>query len=91
MLGVIGSAFTGPDMAKFAIALREIGTYKEVLRSQVERVASFVAVDLVLLDPWKIQLLSLQCFAMLIQYLALICLNLAWIVFRSSCNTYTET
>lgn len=26
----------GPDMAKFAIALREIGTYKEILRSQVE-------------------------------------------------------
>ncbi|CAK9186903.1 unnamed protein product [Ilex paraguariensis] len=29
-------AFGGPDMTKFAIALREIGTYKEVLRSQVE-------------------------------------------------------
>lgn len=27
--------FIGPDMAKFATALREIGTYKEVLRSQV--------------------------------------------------------
>lgn len=25
----------GPDMAKFAIVLREIGTYKETLRSQV--------------------------------------------------------
>ena len=26
---------TGPVMTKFTIALREIGTYKEVLRSQV--------------------------------------------------------
>ncbi|XP_016563060.2 ADP-ribosylation factor GTPase-activating protein AGD3 isoform X1 [Capsicum annuum] len=34
----ISVAYGGPDMAKFAIALREIGTYKEVLRSQVERV-----------------------------------------------------
>ncbi|XP_031100520.1 ADP-ribosylation factor GTPase-activating protein AGD3-like isoform X2 [Ipomoea triloba] len=30
-------AFGGPDMVNFSIALREIGTYKEVLRSQVER------------------------------------------------------
>lgn len=36
----ISVAYGGPDMAKFAIALREIGTYKEVLRSQVERVLS---------------------------------------------------
>lgn len=28
----------GPDMIKFAIALREIATYKEILRSQVETV-----------------------------------------------------
>ncbi|KAH0855431.1 hypothetical protein HID58_008016 [Brassica napus] len=28
-------AFGGPVMTKFTIALREIGTYKEVLRSQV--------------------------------------------------------
>ncbi|KAL0415536.1 UNVERIFIED_CONTAM: ADP-ribosylation factor GTPase-activating protein AGD3 [Sesamum latifolium] len=34
----ISVAFGGPDMAKFAIALREIGTYKEILRSQVELV-----------------------------------------------------
>ncbi|KAL0441806.1 UNVERIFIED_CONTAM: ADP-ribosylation factor GTPase-activating protein AGD3 [Sesamum radiatum] len=34
----ISVAFGGPDMAKFAIALREIGTYKEILRSQVEQV-----------------------------------------------------
>ena len=27
--------FAGPVMTKFTIALREIGTYKEVLRSQV--------------------------------------------------------
>lgn len=27
--------FIGPVMTKFTIALREIGTYKEVLRSQV--------------------------------------------------------
>lgn len=30
------SACTGPVMTKFTIALREIGTYKEVLRSQVK-------------------------------------------------------
>ena len=30
------SASTGPVMTKFTIALREIGTYKEVLRSQVK-------------------------------------------------------
>lgn len=29
-------AFAGPVMTKFTIALREIGTYKEVLRSQVK-------------------------------------------------------
>lgn len=27
----------GPVMTKFTIALREIGTYKEVLRSKVEK------------------------------------------------------
>ncbi|XP_047944708.1 ADP-ribosylation factor GTPase-activating protein AGD3-like [Salvia hispanica] len=32
----ISVAFGGPDMEKFAIVLREIGTYKETLRSQVE-------------------------------------------------------
>ncbi|XP_028073182.1 ADP-ribosylation factor GTPase-activating protein AGD3-like isoform X3 [Camellia sinensis] len=32
----ICASFGGPVMTKFAIALREIGTYKEVLRSQVE-------------------------------------------------------
>uniref|UniRef100_A0A6N2NLI6 ADP-ribosylation factor GTPase-activating protein AGD1 n=1 Tax=Salix viminalis TaxID=40686 RepID=A0A6N2NLI6_SALVM len=32
----IGLAFGGPVMNKFTITLREIGTYKEVLRSQVE-------------------------------------------------------
>lgn len=31
----ISVAFGGPVMTKFTIALREIGTYKEVLRSQV--------------------------------------------------------
>ena len=30
------ASFAGPVMTKFTIALREIGTYKEVLRSQVE-------------------------------------------------------
>jgi hypothetical protein len=30
------STSTGPVMTKFTIALREIGTYKEVLRSQVK-------------------------------------------------------
>nr|BAB10160.1 GCN4-complementing protein homolog [Arabidopsis thaliana] len=33
-------AFGGPVMTKFTIALREIGTYKEVLRSQVEHMLS---------------------------------------------------
>ncbi|XWS51493.1 hypothetical protein CRYUN_Cryun12cG0181200 [Craigia yunnanensis] len=44
-------AFGGPVMTKFTIALREIGTYKEVLRSQVEhmlndRLLQFVNIDL---------------------------------------------
>ncbi|XP_012090593.1 ADP-ribosylation factor GTPase-activating protein AGD1 [Jatropha curcas] len=44
-------AFGGPVMSKFTIALREIGTYKEVLRSQIEhilndRLLQFVSVDL---------------------------------------------
>ncbi|XP_027364850.1 ADP-ribosylation factor GTPase-activating protein AGD3-like [Abrus precatorius] len=44
-------AFGGPVMTKFTIALREIGTYKEVLRSQVEhmlndRFFQFVNIDL---------------------------------------------
>ncbi|XP_051202955.1 ADP-ribosylation factor GTPase-activating protein AGD3 isoform X2 [Lolium perenne] len=47
----ISVAFGGPVMNKFTIALREIGTYKEVLRSQVEhmlndRLLNFVDVDL---------------------------------------------
>ncbi|KQJ99167.1 ADP-ribosylation factor GTPase-activating protein AGD3 [Brachypodium distachyon] len=47
----ISVAFGGPVMNKFTIALREIGTYKEVLRSQVEhmlndRLLSFVDIDL---------------------------------------------
>ncbi|XP_021716096.1 ADP-ribosylation factor GTPase-activating protein AGD3-like [Chenopodium quinoa] len=47
----IGVSFGGPIMAKFTIALREIGTYKEVLRSQVEnllnvKLLQFVNVDL---------------------------------------------
>ncbi|CAL5361760.1 unnamed protein product [Camellia sinensis] len=47
----ICAAFGGPIMTKFAIALREIGTYKEVLRSKVEhmlndRLLQFVNVDL---------------------------------------------
>lgn len=47
----IGVAFGGPVMTKFTIALREIGTYKEVLRSQVEhmlndRLLQFVNIDL---------------------------------------------
>ncbi|CAI0548059.1 unnamed protein product [Linum tenue] len=44
-------AFGGPVMNKFTIALREIGSYREVLRSQVEhmlndRLSQFVNVDL---------------------------------------------
>lgn len=47
----ISVAFGGPVMTKFTIALREIGTYKEVLRSQVEhmlndRLLQFVNSDL---------------------------------------------
>ncbi|XP_058102949.1 ADP-ribosylation factor GTPase-activating protein AGD3-like isoform X3 [Magnolia sinica] len=47
----ISVAFGGPVMSKFTIALREIGTYKEVLRSQVEhmlndRLLQFVNMDL---------------------------------------------
>ncbi|GJN38506.1 hypothetical protein PR202_gb27555 [Eleusine coracana subsp. coracana] len=47
----ISVAFGGPVMTKFTIALREIGTYKEVLRSQVEhmlndKLVQFVDVDL---------------------------------------------
>nr|CAB3481571.1 unnamed protein product [Digitaria exilis] len=47
----ISVAFGGPVMTKFTIALREIGTYKEVLRSQVEhmlndRLLNFVDIDL---------------------------------------------
>ncbi|KAJ4897465.1 ADP-ribosylation factor GTPase-activating protein AGD1 [Raphanus sativus] len=43
-------AFGGPVMTKFNVALREIGTYKDVLRSQVEhmlndRLHQFVNVD----------------------------------------------
>ncbi|XVE63752.1 hypothetical protein DITRI_Ditri07aG0045400 [Diplodiscus trichospermus] len=44
-------AFGGPVMTKFTIALREIGTYKEVLRSQIEhmlndRLIQFINIDL---------------------------------------------
>lgn len=47
----ISVAFGGPVMTKFTIALREIGTYKEVLRSQAEhmlndRLLQFVNIDL---------------------------------------------
>ncbi|KAL9406845.1 hypothetical protein Peur_003817 [Populus x canadensis] len=47
----ISLAFGGPVMTKFTIALREIGTYKEVLRSQVEhmlndRLLQYVNIDL---------------------------------------------
>ncbi|GAA0162933.1 hypothetical protein LIER_18923 [Lithospermum erythrorhizon] len=47
----ISVAFGGPVMTKITITLREIGTYKEVLRSQVEhmlndRILQFVNIDL---------------------------------------------
>ncbi|KAJ6712937.1 ADP-RIBOSYLATION FACTOR GTPASE-ACTIVATING PROTEIN AGD1 [Salix purpurea] len=47
----ISLAFGGPVMTKFTIALREIGTYKEVLRSQVEhmlndRLLQYANIDL---------------------------------------------
>ncbi|RWW05381.1 hypothetical protein BHE74_00021811, partial [Ensete ventricosum] len=38
----ISVAFGGPVMTKFTIALREIGTYKEVLRSQVRCIYLFI-------------------------------------------------
>ncbi|XP_049367591.1 ADP-ribosylation factor GTPase-activating protein AGD3-like [Solanum verrucosum] len=46
----ISVAYGGPDMAKFAIALREIGTYKEVLRSQVERILNDRLLHLATID-----------------------------------------
>jgi len=33
---------SGPIMSKFTIALREVGTYKEVLRSQVLLLCFFI-------------------------------------------------
>ncbi|XP_076897543.1 ADP-ribosylation factor GTPase-activating protein AGD1-like [Bidens hawaiensis] len=36
----ISMAFGGPDMIKFAVVLRELGAYKENLRSQVEQTLS---------------------------------------------------
>ncbi|KAK9684351.1 hypothetical protein RND81_10G204100 [Saponaria officinalis] len=47
----LGVSFGGPVMTKFTIALREMSTYKEVLRSQVEnllnvKLLQFVNVDL---------------------------------------------
>uniref|UniRef100_A0A7I4BW69 Uncharacterized protein n=1 Tax=Physcomitrium patens TaxID=3218 RepID=A0A7I4BW69_PHYPA len=47
----ISVAVGGPVMTRFTIALREIGTYKEILRSQVEhmlndRLTQFVSIDL---------------------------------------------
>ncbi|KAH9658524.1 ADP-ribosylation factor GTPase-activating protein AGD3 [Citrus sinensis] len=58
----ISVAFGGPVMTKFTIALREIGTYKEVLRSQVEhmlndRLLQYVNIDLhevkIRISAWK--------------------------------------
>lgn len=46
-------AFVGPDMAKFAIALREIGTYKEVLRSQVAVLPHICSSTIKLFFPYK--------------------------------------
>lgn len=46
----ISVAYGGPDMAKFATALREIGTYKEVLRSQVEHVLNDRLLHLATID-----------------------------------------
>lgn len=41
--------FLGPVMTKFTIALREIGTYKEVLRSQVVTLGLVITVVSMLL------------------------------------------
>ncbi|KAL3631757.1 hypothetical protein CASFOL_024741 [Castilleja foliolosa] len=46
----ISVAFGGPDMAKCAIALREIGTYKEILRAQVEHMLSDKLVEFANVD-----------------------------------------
>ncbi|CAM8950883.1 unnamed protein product [Rhodiola kirilowii] len=46
----ISVAFGGPVMTKFTIALREIGTYKEVLRSQVEHLLNDRLLQLINVD-----------------------------------------
>lgn len=49
--------FAGPVMTKFTIALREIGTYKEVLRSQVTYLKNFMQNLLI----WLVVIGSLLC------------------------------
>ncbi|RRT62726.1 hypothetical protein BHE74_00006841 [Ensete ventricosum] len=58
----ISVAFGGPVMTKFTIALREIGTYTEVLRSQVGSINLFA-------DQYA------QC---LLTLLLIVCLNYAF-------------
>ncbi|WOL16166.1 hypothetical protein Cni_G24948 [Canna indica] len=48
-------AFGGPVMTKFTIALREIGTYKEVLRSQVEHMLNDRLLQLVEMDLHEVK------------------------------------
>ncbi|KAJ0231407.1 ADP-ribosylation factor GTPase-activating protein AGD1 [Hirschfeldia incana] len=51
----IGVAFGGPVMTKFTVALREIGTYKDVLRSEVEHILNHRLVEFVNVDVQEIK------------------------------------
>jgi hypothetical protein len=48
--------FAGPLMTKFTIALREIGTYKEVLLSQVESISIYISMRVLFMKESKILL-----------------------------------
>ncbi|XP_013630169.1 PREDICTED: ADP-ribosylation factor GTPase-activating protein AGD3-like [Brassica oleracea var. oleracea] len=51
----ISVAFGGPVMTKFTIALREIGTYKEVLRSQVEHILNDRLLQFANMDLYEVK------------------------------------
>lgn len=54
----LGVAFGGPVMSKFTIALREIATYKEVLRSQVENLLSVKLLQFANVDLFDVKVLN---------------------------------
>ncbi|MCO5575357.1 hypothetical protein L7F22_029157 [Adiantum nelumboides] len=56
----ISVAVGGPVMTKFTIALREIGTYKEILRSQVEHMLSDRLIQFASIDLQDIKLESIR-------------------------------